>query len=137
MATAPLPKEMQQAADRHTWLDFAGVLMILVGFFNIIDGISGIANSKYLSHDTLFADIKAWGWFFLIVGIVQVIAGWAVMQGAGWAAVVGIATAFVNAISQISSSHTFVFWAITIVAVDVLIIYGLVRYGGDRGRTAD
>jgi hypothetical protein len=135
MSTAQLPKEMQQAAERHTWLDFAGVLMILVGFFNVIDGISAISNSKYLSHDVLFSDIKAWGWFFLVVGVVQVIAGWAVMQGAGWAAVVGIATAFVNAISQLSASHTFAFWAITIVAIDVLIIYGLVKYGGDRGQT--
>lgn len=136
MSTAQLPREMQEAAERHTWLDFAGVMLILVGFFNVIDGISAVSGSKYMSDHVLFSNLKAWGWFFLIVGVVQVIAGWAVMQGAGWAAVIGIATAFVNAISQLSASHTFVFWAVTIVAVDVLIIYGLVRYGGDRGRSA-
>jgi hypothetical protein len=136
MSTAPLPREMQEAAERHTWLDFAGVMLILVGFFNVIDGISAVSGSKYVSDHVLFSNLKAWGWFFLIVGVVQVIAGWAVMRGAGWAAVIGIATAFVNAISQLSASHTFVFWAVTIVAVDVLIIYGLVRYGGDRGRSA-
>jgi hypothetical protein len=136
MSTARLPRELQQEADRHTWLDFAGVMLILVGFFNVIDGISAVANSKYLSHDVLFSDIKAWGWFFLIVGVIQVLAGWAVMKGAGWAAVVGIASAFINAITQLSNSHTFVFWALTIVAIDVLIIYGLVKYGGDRGRSA-
>jgi uncharacterized membrane protein len=136
MSTVQLTREMRQEADRHTWLDFAGVMMILVGFFNVIDGISGISNAKYLSHHVLFSDIKAWGWFFLIVGVVQIIAGWAVMQGAGWAAVVGIATAFANALAHVSSSNTFVFWSITILVIDVLIIYGLVRYGGDRGRRA-
>ena len=136
MSTAQLPREMREAAERHTWLDFAGVMLILVGFFNVIDGISAVSGSKYLSDHVLFSNLDAWGWFFLIVGVVQVIAGWAVMQGAGWAAVIGIATAFVNAISQLSASHTFVFWAVTIVAVDVLIIYGLVKYGGDRGRSA-
>jgi hypothetical protein len=134
MATAQLPGEIRQDMERHTWLDFAGVMLLLVGFFNVIDGISAISDSKYLSDNVLFANLHAWGWFFLIVGVVQVLAGWAVMRGAGWAAVVGIATAFANALAQISASHTFAFWAITIVAVDVLIIYGLVKYGGDRGR---
>ena len=133
---ATMTPEMRAAAERHTWLDFAGVMLILVGFFNVIDGITALSDSKYLSDHTLFADLKAWGVFFLIVGIVQVLAGWAVMKGAGWAVFVGIVSAFVNAISQLSASHTFAFWAITIVAIDVLIIYGLVKYGGDRGRTA-
>ena len=105
--------DMQADVDRHSFLDFAGVLLLLVGIFNIIDGISAISGSKYVDKHVLFANLTAWGWFFLIVGI---------------------ATAGINLISQLSASHTFVFWALTIVALDVLVIYGLVRYGGDRGR---
>jgi hypothetical protein len=56
------------------------------------------------------------------------------MKGATWAALVGMATAFVNAISQISAAHTFTVWALTIVAMDVLVLYGLARYGVGRGR---
>jgi hypothetical protein len=67
--------------------------------------------------------------------VIQVLAGWAVMKNAAWAAIVGIVTAFVNAIAQISAAHTFTVWALTIVAMDVLVIYGLVKYGGGRGRT--
>jgi hypothetical protein len=133
-ATAP-PSELQGEVDRHSWLDLAGILLFLVGFFNIIDGISAITDAKVLSDHVLFANLHAWGWFFLIVGVLQLFAGWAVMKDAGWAAVVGLATAFVNAISQISASHTFTVWAITILAMDVLVIYGLARYGGGRGRT--
>lgn len=129
------PADLQGEVDRHTWLDLAGILLFLVGFFNIIDGISAISDAKYMSPNVLFANLHAWGWFFLIVGVIQVLAGWAVMKGANWAAIVGIVTAFVNAISQISASHTFAVWAITIVAIDVLVIYGLVKYGGGRGRT--
>jgi hypothetical protein len=44
-------------------------------------------------------------------------------------------TAFVNAISQFSASHTFAVWALTILTMDVLVIYGLAKYGGGRGRT--
>ena len=136
MSTAQLPQEMRQDMERHTWLDFAGVMLLLVGFFNVIDGISAISDSKYLSDNVLFSNLHAWGWFFLITGVVQVLAGWAVMRGSGWASVVGIATAFLNAIAQLSEAHTFLFWSLAIVVVDVLIIYGLVKYGGDRGRAS-
>jgi hypothetical protein len=131
----PTPAELQGEVDRHNWLDMAGVLLLLVGFFNIIDGIAAISDANYLSSHVLFSNLHAWGWFFLIVGILQIFAGAAVMKGAGWAAIVGIVTAFVNAISQFSSADTFVFWSLTILAADILVIYGLVRYGGDRGRT--
>lgn len=130
----PTPTDLQGDVDRHTWLDFAGVLLILVGFFNVIDGISAISGSSYVSDHVVFANLDTWGWFFLIVGVLQILAGLAVMKGAGWAALVGIVTAGVNLLSQLSASHTFVFWAVTIAAIDVLVIYGLVMYGGDRGR---
>jgi hypothetical protein len=129
------PPELQGEVDRHTWLDLAGILLFLAGFFNIIDGISAISDAKVLSDNVLFANLHAWGWFFLIVGVIQVVAGWAVMKNKGWAAIVGLVTAFVSAISQISASHTFTVWALTIVAIDVLVIYGLARYGGGRGPT--
>ncbi len=129
------PADIQGEVDRHTWLDLAGILLFLVGFFNIIDGISAISDSKYLAPHVLFSNLHAWGWFFLIVGIVQILAGWAVMKNAGWAAIVGLVTAFVNAIAQLSAAHTFTVWALTIVTMDVLVIYGLARYGGGRGRT--
>ena len=128
------PTDIQGEVDRHTWLDLAGILLLLVGFFNIISGISAISDAKVLSDHVLFANLHAWGWFFLIVGIVQLFAGWAVFKGATWAALVGMATAFVNAISQISAAHTFTVWALTIVAMDVLVLYGLARYGVGRGR---
>jgi|SRR5204862_3329668 len=128
------------ATDRYSytdvegsgWVGFAGVMLILVGTFNIIDGIAAIGNSKYLANELLFANLDAWGWFFLIFGIVQVIAGFAVFGGATWAALVGIGTAFFNAIAQLSWAHAYPVWAIAAIVADVLIIYGLVVYGGRR-----
>jgi hypothetical protein len=116
----------------YGWLTFAGVMLILVGSFNIIDGIAAIANSDYLTNQLLFSNMDAWGWFFLIFGIVQVIAGFAIFSGAGWAAFVGIVTAFFNIIAQLSWARTFPVWAITAMVVDALVIYALVVYGGRR-----
>jgi hypothetical protein len=114
------------------WIGFAGIMLILVGFFNIIDGISAIANADYLVNQLLFANLDAWGWFFLIWGILQVFAGFAIMNGSTWGAILGIVTAFVNAIAQLSWARTYPVWAIAAIVLDVLIIYALVVYGGRR-----
>src|SRR2546423_3478884 len=114
------------------WVAFAGTMLILVGFFNIIDGIAAIANSDYLVNQLLFSNLDAWGWFFLIWGAVQLCAGFAVYTGAGWGALVGVISAFGNAIAQLSWARVYPVWAICAIVLDVLIIYGLVVYGGRR-----
>jgi hypothetical protein len=114
------------------WIGFAGIMLILVGFFNVIDGIAAIGNANYLVNQLLFANLDAWGWFFLIWGILQIFAGFAIMNGSTWGAIAGIVTAFVNAIAQLSWARTYPVWAISAVVLDVLIIYALVVYGGRR-----
>jgi hypothetical protein len=131
-----LPEDVKREIERHNFLDFAGVMLMLAGAFNVVEGITAISGSKYVSDHLLFANLDTWGWFFLIVGVIQVFAGWSVMKGAGWAAIVGIVTAFFNAIAQLAASDTFVLWTMTVLTADVIIIYALARYGGDRGRSA-
>jgi hypothetical protein len=127
--------ERAQRLDRvaipgYGWITFAGVMLIVVGSFNIIEGIAAIANSDYLANELLFANLDAWGWFFLIWGIIQVIAGFALFGGAGWAVFVGIVTATFNLIAQLSWARAFPVWAVSAMVVDVLVLYGLIVYGG-------
>jgi hypothetical protein len=114
------------------WLGFAGIMLVLVGFFNVIDGIAAISNSKYVVNQLLFANLDAWGWFFLIWGVLQIFAGFAVIAGASWGAVVGVVSAFFNAIAQLSWIGANPWWATIAIVLDVLIIYGLLVYGGQR-----
>ena len=60
------------------------------------------------------------------------IAGIAVFGGATWAAIFGVIAAFVNAIAQLSWAATYPVWSITAIVLDVLVIYALVVYGGQR-----
>src|SRR3954468_12088593 len=115
------------------WGPFAGTMLILVGCLNIIDGSAAIANSDYLANQLLFANLDAWGWFFLIWGVLQIFAGFSIMRGAPWGAIVGIVTAFLNAIAQLSWIAVNPWWAAIAILLDVVIIYGLIVYGG-RGR---
>jgi hypothetical protein len=119
----------------HGWISFAAVILILVGTLNIIQGISAISGTHYLVNQLLFANLSAWGWFFLIWGIIQVFAGFAILGGATWAVFIGIATAFFNLIAQFSWARVYPVWAVSAMVADVLVIYGLLVHG--FGQDAD
>jgi hypothetical protein len=137
MASARFDSTFEEDASSGTgWIAFAGTMLALVGCFNIIQGISAIANSDYLTNQLLFSNLHAWGWFFLVWGAVQVCAGFAIYAGSGWAAVVGIVSAFGNAIAQLSWARAYPVWAVCAIVLDVLIIYALVVYGGGRDEVA-
>jgi hypothetical protein len=136
MATAPVDRAYEEEASGTGWVAFAGTMLILVGCFNLIDGISALANSDYLANQLLFANLHAWGWFFLIWGAVQVVTGFAIYSGAGWAAIVGVVSAFGNAIAQLSWARAYPVWSIAAIVLDVLVIYALVVYGGRRNEVA-
>jgi hypothetical protein len=118
------------------WIAFAGVMLMFAGIVNIIWGIGAIADSSFFTDEgryILFDDLNAWGWFFLIVGILQLFAAFSIWSGGAYGQVFGIFSAGLNAIILLFTVNAFPFAAFMLFIVDILVIYGLVAYGG-RGR---
>jgi hypothetical protein len=114
---------------RSGWLTFAAFMLIMAGAFNVIGGLSAIEKSSYLSDHVLFSTLKGWGWFFLAWGCLQVASGLGVLRRATWAILAGVVLAFVNCIAQLSWAATSPVWALTVMVLDVIAIYGLLVYG--------
>ena len=75
------------------WLLFAGVMLFLAGVLNVIWGIAAIDDSAFFTDEgryILFDDLNAWGWFFLIVGILQVVAAISIWNGGAFGALLGV-----------------------------------------------
>src|SRR6185436_13869384 len=68
--------ETRQTSSGVGWITFAAVMMMLAGMSNVLNGLWAL-DRKDLPIDTVVFDdnLKAWGWFFVIMGIVLVIAG--------------------------------------------------------------
>lgn len=116
------------------WIFFAGFVMILQGFFNAIVGLTALFNSDWLvvtDSQLLVLDLTTWGWTYLILGLVILVAGFQVMQGATWARGVGVVAAMFSAIAAIASMELHPWWSLIIIVVDVLIIYALTVHGGE------
>ena len=130
-----------RATETSGWNAFAGVLLIIAGAFNVIDGLVALANANYFNNvvngggDLPITDnVQTWGWVVLIVGIILVTAGFALFSGATWARAVAVVAVGVNMLVQFSYLAHFPFWSLTMIALDIMIIYGLVVYGGRNER---
>ncbi len=115
-------------------LTFAVVILTVVGFLNILDGVVAIARSHVFTANAhyVFGDLRAWGWTVLIVGILELCAAAGIAVGnqlARWFAVVMVG---LNALAQMLFLPAYPFWSLTIIAIDVVVLYALCVYGGHR-----
>ncbi|MFB6890996.1 hypothetical protein ACFCX4_16990 [Kitasatospora sp. NPDC056327] len=111
---------------------FAGVLLVLVGSLNALDGISAIAGSHVFIGDAhfVFGDLLAWGWVMLALAVAQLAAAYGVLalrtQWARWA---GVVVLVLNAFAQMAFVPSYPLWSLAIIAIDVVAIYGLTVHG--------
>ena len=113
------------------WLTFAGVLLLVVGTVNFIEGVAAIGNAHFFVANThyVFADLKTWGWVVLCIGVIELLVGLGVFvknQLARWA---GVFILSLNAIAQLLMMPAYPFWSLAIFAVDIIAIYGLIAHG--------
>lgn len=114
----------------YGWVVLASILLVIAGIFNIIWGAAAVSKSELLVSRLLFANLTFWGVVWLIIGAVEVCAGFAVLAKAQWARIFGIIMASISAIGAFFYIWAFPGWSILVIALDVLIIYGLAEYGG-------
>jgi hypothetical protein len=110
---------------------FAAILLAVIGCFNLIYGIAAIANSHVFVANAhyVFGDLRAWGWITLIIGVVQLLAAGGVFTGNQLARWFGVAVLGLNAIDQMFFMPGYPFWSLTIIAMDVVALWGLCAYG--------
>ena len=86
---------MENEARVTGWWVFAGILLGLAGFLNVVWGIAGISNSKFFTQNSVWvvSSLHTWGWITLIIGVIQLIAAFSLFSGGGFGRVIGIVAA--------------------------------------------
>lgn len=117
---------------------FAGVLLIMLSFFQILEGIAAIANDKIFVRTPNYSfefDVTTWGWVHLILGLIGVATGVGILMGQTWGRALGVLVAGVSAVSNFMFMPHYPFWSVTIIALDVLIMWALCHQIVNRDRT--
>lgn len=125
------------------WITFAGLILMLAGFLNFVWGIAAIDESTFFTDEgryVIFDDLNTWGWFILIVGVLQMIAAVSVWNRHTFGQVFGILSASLNILILMFTVNAYPFAAFMLFIIDLLVIYALAVYGGPdrvtRRRTA-
>ena len=110
------------------------MMMMLIGCFDIIQGLAGIIKKDFYAATPNYVfhfSTSAWGWINLILGVVVLLAGIGIFTGAVWARSVGVAIAALVAIENFAFIPIYPLWAITIIAISVFVIWALTVHGRD------
>jgi hypothetical protein len=136
--TTEQPYDVSRRQQPTAWVGFVlfgGIMMMMMGGFQIIEGLVAIFRDDYylVTRNGLVInmDYTVWGWTHLIIGVVAVAAGFGVLAGQMWARVVGIIVAVVSALVNIAFLPAYPIWSTIVIATDVVVIYALSMHGSE------
>lgn len=128
---------VQQQAPLSAWLRFAGIILVLTGAVNAIEGLVGLFDSDfYLVHpdDILLFGVTGLSWIQSVIGALVVITGVALYRGATWARPATIALTTVNTLGQLVFIAVYPIWSLIVITLCVIVIWAVIVHGDDAER---
>jgi len=115
------------------WILFAGVMLILVGSFQMIAGFVALFNDHvYLvpSRDlAVSVSYTGWGWAQIILGLLAILGGYGIMVGQMWARIYAVIYASIAAIVNLAFISAYPIWMTLMITIDVLVIWAVTVHG--------
>jgi hypothetical protein len=112
------------------WIGFAGILMLLVGSIDFMQGLIALFDDEYFvvtEAGFLVLDLTGWGWAMLIWGTLLVLAGLGLLSAQSWARWFAIVVVSLNFIAQLGflGNSQYVLWSLTVIALNFVVLYAL------------
>jgi hypothetical protein len=114
---------------------FAAILLMLVGTINIIYGIGALDDANIFVNDTRFVldNLNTLGWVLIILGAIQLTAGFSLMAGNTFGRVIGIIGGSLGALGALLSiGGNNPWWSLCVFALCLYIVHGLIVFGQDE-----
>ncbi len=118
---------------------FAAILLLIVGTINIIYGIGALDDANIFVNDQRFVltNLNTLGWVLIILGVIQLTAGFSLMAGNVYGRVLGIIAGSLGAIGALFSiGGNYPWWSLGVFALCVYVVHGIIVFGEDE-RTVD
>jgi len=119
------------------WTYFAAFMMIMLGIWHAIAGLSAIIKDNVYTlgqlGDGYFLkfNVTTWGWIHLALGVLVVFAGVGLFAGTVWARTIRVILAIVSGLAAFAWLPYYPVWGILLIAVAVAVIWALTVHGRD------
>jgi hypothetical protein len=123
------------------WVTFAGVVMLVLGAVDVFEGIIAIVRDRYYvltPNQIIVFDMRAWGWITLIWGVIIGLAGFGLLIRNNWARWFAVVVASLNVFEQLAfvGSAQWPLWALTGIALSIVVIYALIVHWDEEAQPA-
>jgi hypothetical protein len=121
------------------WIGFAGILMVLLGGLSFFEGLIALLRDDYyvvVPSGFLIFDVTGWGWIMLLWGIVLVLVGLALLNGASWARWTSILLVSINVFGQLGflGNTNDTVWLLITLTFNIIVLYALIVRWHDSQR---
>jgi hypothetical protein len=118
---------MERDARRSGWVTLVGVLLIIVGGFNLIWALAAIGvslggNDSAVVGELSYGTLEGLGIAGLIVGSLQVFAGIGILNRLAWGWAVGMGLAIVAVLLNFGYHRVLEGWAFSGLVVNLIVI---------------
>ncbi|GAB2460401.1 hypothetical protein HD599_001202 [Conyzicola lurida] len=117
------------------WVGFASVVLLINGFFGVIQGLVAIVgpDTYYaaLDGELFLFNAAGWGWWNLIIGVLQIATSIGLLSGATWARLSAVLLAIVSAVVALVLVPAQPWWSFFVIAIDIIVIYALIAHGDE------
>jgi hypothetical protein len=110
---------------------FSVSMLVIASLINVLEWLIALFRSTFYTPNAtfLFSDLRTWGWIQLLIGLVQLVACFGIFDARPWGRWLGIAIAILSVLGQLFFVNASPWWALTVIGIDIIIIYALSRYG--------
>jgi hypothetical protein len=111
------------------WAAFGAILMMVVGVFQIISGIWGLFNDQWIVqgyNGYFIVDVTGLAIWYICIGVVLLLGGFAVIQGSTIGRIVGIVAASLAIISQLFALPVHPIWSILLIGMFVMALIAFI-----------
>lgn len=111
------------------WATFAGVLFMIAGLWNVIAGWAALVRKEYFDEASmLYHNLEVVAWVWIGIGAIQVLTSYLIFARKTSGQVLGIVLAALSMLVWFFTIGAYPVWALTILAIDALVIYGLAAH---------
>ncbi|GAB3213247.1 DUF7144 family membrane protein [Marinactinospora thermotolerans] len=117
-----------------TWDDlngrgaFTALMLFAVGVANFLQGLTALFSADYYAvpaEGLAFAGYVFWGIVLTLWGPLLVVGAYALLKGLDWARGYCAVVAVLNIVAQFAFLAAFPLWSVVVIALDVLVVYGV------------
>jgi hypothetical protein len=116
------------------WRFFAGTVLGIAGIMRFFDAIWAWRYHGAVQSDLEAAifghSLKTNGWVYFIVALILLGSSFGVIMGSQFSRWIGIVSGGILAVSSIWWMPYYPIWSMAYIAIGILVVYGLVVYGG-------